>query len=456
VILYSARQLAKLSKEQLIQLFLDLQNKYVEAEGKLKKKRKNKLNIKPNRKPASAKKKRKRRSLSGYGRKREKADSVVEVYPTECPDCHGALSLEENSYYSRQIIDIPLISYQTTQFDFKRGWCKACKKMVCPKKDLSHLALGKSRLGINLTSLIVVLSEEADMTVLKIKNLFKTVWGLRISTGEIINCKHEIARVFKEEYEQIKQEIREAVHKHADETSWRENGINGYVWEFVTRLSTLVVIRKSRSGNIPRQVLGEKPKGVLSTDFYAGYNKVKCPKQRCWVHLLRDVKDLTKEYPENKTVQNFYKEMSLFYKQIENGNGYKRNLVKLKWAQNRLFEIILSYAKSSACHKLINRMIKHGDELFTFLKYDGVSSSNNNEAERRLRPLVVQRKISYQTRSELGTRIKEILASISGTTKVRKQNLLQALQDRLKTAPEDLGDIQISRKKLAFDYINPP
>jgi hypothetical protein len=54
------------------------------------------------------------------------------------------------------------------------------------------------------------------------------------------------------------------------------------------------------------------------------------------------------------------------------------------------------------------------DELFTFVEYPGCPSENN-AAERAIRPAVIARKVSGGTRSERGSRTKSILMSVFGT-----------------------------------------
>jgi len=46
-------------------------------------------------------------------------------------------------------------------------------------------------------------------------------------------------------------------------------------------------------------------KGTLVVDRYNGYNKVPCSIQYCYAHLLRDVEDLEKEFPDNAEVSTF-------------------------------------------------------------------------------------------------------------------------------------------------------
>ena len=84
--------------------------------------------------------------------------------------------------------------------------------------------------------------------------------------------------------------------------------------------------------------------------------------------------------------------------------------------------------------KLCRRIERFIKELFVFVANPAVPA-NNNAAERSLRPLVTDRKISGGTRSTLGTSTKMALASLFGTWRARGLNpFLQCRQ--LLTSPQ--------------------
>jgi len=122
---------------------------------------------------------------------------------------------------------------------------------------------------------------------------------------------HRLAHLFASVIPKLIEQYRLAQAKHADETSWRTDGQNGYVWLFATDQISLFLFRKSRSSKIPQMVLGDKPlPGVLVVDRYAAYNKVPCPLQYCYAHLLREVEDLEKDFPDSAEVNGFLSVMA--------------------------------------------------------------------------------------------------------------------------------------------------
>ena len=84
----------------------------------------------------------------------------------------------------------------------------------------------------------------------------------------------------------------------------------------------------------------------------------------------------------------------------------------------------LMYAQSNhPCRALAKRLLRHKDELFQFVRYPGLSA-NNNLAERALRSLVVQRKVSGGSRSQQGSQTSMRLASLFQTWLARGLNPL--------------------------------
>lgn len=79
---------------------------------------------------------------------------------------------------------------------------------------------------------------------------------------------------------------------------------------------------------------------------------------------------------------------------------------------------------------MCRRIENHIKELFVFVAHPEVPS-DNNAAERSLRPLVVSRKVSGGTRSAAGTGTKMALASIFGTWRAQGLNPLAACQQLL-------------------------
>lgn len=70
--------------------------------------------------------------------------------------------------------------------------------------------------------------------------------------------------------------------------------------------SALYHIDKTRSSGVVEEIVGKEYSGVIISDFYSAYNRIKAKKQKCLLHLLRDLKDVlaTNISPEDKAFCN--------------------------------------------------------------------------------------------------------------------------------------------------------
>jgi len=164
-------------------------------------------------------------------------------------------------------------------------------------------ALPQAKLGLNVMLIIVWLKIGMRLTEEAIPKILEQLNGIRISEGEVSHICTMIAEEFGEYYAQLKEEVRQAHARYIDETSWRENGNNLWMWAFVTKGVTLYKIANSRWHQVPLEVLGETPNGVDVHDRFREYNKLEKetgnrPQQYCWFHILGDSKELAEIYGE--------------------------------------------------------------------------------------------------------------------------------------------------------------
>ena len=220
---------------------------------------------------------------------------------------------------------------------------------------------------------------------------------------------------------------------HADETGWREDGHNGYVWTFSTPTERYF-LRRGRSKAVVAEALGEEFAGVLVSDFYAAYHHYDGPKQRCWAHLLRDIHDLRALYPDDVPLGRWADAVHEVYakaKAFTHPSEWQRRRSQLALEQ-RLLALCRPCLDdpSAAQAKLCRRVEQHIKELFVFVAETAVPP-DNNAAERSLRHLAVSRKVSGGTRSPQGTETKMTLASVFGTWRAQGRNPLSACRQLL-------------------------
>jgi hypothetical protein len=244
-----------------------------------------------------------------------------------------------------------------------------------------------------------------------------------------------VAKRGKALVEELKQQIRGSPVVNGDETSWRENGQNGYVWSFSTERLRYFVYRKSRAASVVTEVLGKGFEGVVVSDFYGGYNAHLGVHQRCWVHLLRDIHELKEKHKKNPSLSRWAAKVKGIYEQakgyggpsakLEAGEQRAERVRRQRQYEQELLKVCRPHLRKQRVQsRLCERMERFLPELFVFVA-DPRVPSDNNAAERSVRQLVVSRKISGGTRSARGSEAKSILASLFGTWKLQGRDVYQ-------------------------------
>ena len=248
---------------------------------------------------------RRKRRLHGFARRRMEPTQRVIHAPESCPECGTGLS-GGWVQRTREVIDLPVVPAEVIEHVFMARTCPLCAKRRLPQEPLEGLIVGRRRLGPNLISLIVTLREEGRLPFRSIQWYLQTVHQLKLSVGAIVEVIHGAAQRAQPVVAEMLERIRGSPVVHADETGWRQDGVNGYVWTFSTPTERYF-LRRGRGKVVVDEELGESPDqgsgtpfiGVLVSDFYAAYSHYPGLKQRCWVHLLRDIDALEALYPQD-------------------------------------------------------------------------------------------------------------------------------------------------------------
>jgi transposase len=390
--------------------------------------------VKPNTPPRTVPKqpRKKRAAHHNRVRRREAPTQTVVHALARCPDCQYQLRGTRIAY-RRQVIELPapppidVIEHQVI-----KRWCPVCRCWHQPTLDLQGQVLGRGRIGVRLASVISYLRTTLRLPLAAIQQYLTSLHQLTLSVGGIQGVLQAVQHATHPAVEQLKQQVRQRPVLHGDETGWRENGQNGYIWSFSTLGSDAVryyEYDRSRSQAVVKRILQGQFHGHLVSDFYAGYNAYPGKHQRCWVHLLRDLSALKQAHPHDaavvawaQTLRTTYDEAMLWRTANAQAPPDARaaQYVTLTSQTHRLGQ---QYARVTGhpCQPLAKRLLRHEDELFQFILVPDLAA-DNNLAERAIRPLVVIRKVSGGSRSPQGTTIRMTLASLFHTWQARGLN----------------------------------
>ena len=378
-------------------------------------------------KPAAEEKKprKKREAQHNRARRRAMPTHIVEHHLARCPDCDlrlGGISLAR----CRAVIDVPPPpAVQITEHRIFKGWCAGCQKWHEAPVDLHIEVLGQGRIGVRLASMIAYLRPSLRLPMRQIRELLHTLHGVQVSVGEIVELLHRLGAHAQPVLDALLTQIRASPAVQADETGWREDGLNGSIWSVSTPTVRYYEYHHARAGEVVKRLLGDAFQGVLGSDFYAGYNIHQGLHQRCWVHFLRAIHDLKQAHPDDAPLWQWAKEVKQIYERAKAAPASDPHLPTTKQHAQRvalqhafeqeLWQVCAPFAQTQArMRTLCERVERFLPELFVFVAYPGVPS-DNNLAERSVRPLVIARTISGGTRSPKGSSTSMGLASLFGT-----------------------------------------
>jgi hypothetical protein len=276
--------------------------------------------------------------------------------------------------------------------------------------------IARVQLGLNALATAAILRVRHRLPFRQVAQVLADLPGLSLSAGGVVKQIKRLARWLDGKYRDLIRQMRASPHVHVDETGWRIDGKNFWLWAFTDPTFTLYHIDQSRGGKVPLAVLGKAFGGTVVADFYSAYNQLSAPKQRCLAHLMREVRDLAREdvsfadCPLSRKLMNWCKEALRLKKQWQQlpDASYEMKASRL---EDRLDALMRSEQTHPQANRLCKRLVRHRPELTRFLwkkELDGT----NNAAERALRPAVVMRKITGGSRSEAGAAAWATLASL--------------------------------------------
>lgn len=166
------------------------------------------------------------------------------------------------------------------------------------------------------------------------------------------------------------------------------------------------------------------------------------------MHLLRDIHELKQQHPDDAELWQWAKAVKQIYHrakaapapdpQLPFPKQHAQRVALQHVCEQQLWQVCASFVRTQALmHTLCERVERFLPELFVFVAYPGVPS-DNNLAERSVRPLVIARKISGGTRSPKGSSTRMGLASLFGTWMAQGLNPFQQCLALL-TSPSSLG-----------------
>lgn len=372
----------------------------------------------------------------GWFRKKPEPDKTIIVKAEQCPHCLSKRLTEYKK--TEEHIQEDLILPQTEVTLFKKGtyYCNDCKKSFTAKAENE---LSNSHIGPTAKSLACFLKYSVRTSDANIQQLFDKVFGLKIVPSSISGFRGQLHRKCRSVYDMLVESLKTGNFIHADETGWRVDGEPCWMWKYSNKKVSVSKICVGRGQQEVQQMLGDEYNGTLISDFLSAYSRIASKKQRCLVHLIRDLDKVIKYWDirEDDYTVRYCEELKklLFdaislHKEYKNKKWTTRYRTRRKEIIARLEDFSFPDPNKRKVKTFAKRLNRHKEELFTFL-FEKNIDYHNNHAEQQIRPDVILRKIINGNRSDKGARMHETIMSVLQTAKLNSIEALDLFTDIL-------------------------
>src|SRR5271168_1778641 len=143
---------------------------------------------------------------------------------------------------------------------------------------------------------------ELRLPQMTIESSVSKLFGLPLPRGWTNQMKMAAAQLYAITHDRLVKKLCSGHLLHIDETSISVRGVNGYVWVLTSMEEVAYFFTPTREGNTIQELLKDFS-GVLVSDFYAAYDAIECPQQKCLIHFIRDLNDDLLKHPYDEELK---------------------------------------------------------------------------------------------------------------------------------------------------------
>lgn len=380
---------------------------------------------------------------TAYLRQRLPADRLTQPVrhyrPDTCEACHhdlpSAPGPNDPEPHWHQVVELPESPVEVIEHQAHGRTCPGCGHVTwakIPQDIRAHSCGPRLTAGMSYLSSVVHASKRG------IEEFVETAFRVPIALGTVSNLEREMSAALAEAHAEAQRAVQEAAAKNVDETGWKRAGDQCWLWGAATTAVVCFVIAPSRGAAGLAALLGQKIKGVVSSDRWSVYGRLKLGlRQLCWAHLKRDFQKLVDRGGDAQDIGEMGLDaVDLIFDHWHSfrGGGLDRDQLRRKIAPVRhaLREwLALGCAcKDAKAAAFCANLLAAEPALWTFVRRAGVEPTNNH-IERLLRPGVLWRKNAFGCHSDGGCRFVERILTAVQTLRLQKRPVLEFLYQSL-------------------------
>jgi transposase len=357
-------------------------------------------------------------------------DQTEVLKPAQCRRCGHTLRGEDPHPLRHQVLELPPIRPEVTEYQLHRLRCPRCGVTTCASLPGGVPRGGQ---GPRLQAVLALMTGAYRMSKRMVQTFCADVLGAPVCASQVCASEAETAAATEPLVEQLREYVRRQP-ANVDETGWWQKQQRAWLWTVVTKAVTVFTIALSRAATVARGLIDPSAGQVITTDRYKGYLWLPLrQRQVCWAHLLRDFQAMVDRAnagsPLGDELLCCAEDLFTWWYRVRDGTlsraTFQRYVAELRpWVRSQL-----EAGAACGCAKTAGtcqEILLVEPALWTFVRAEGVEPTNN-AAERALRHAVLWRKTSHGTDSEVGSQFVANILSIVATCRQQGRNALDYL-----------------------------
>jgi transposase-like protein len=350
------------------------------------------------------------------------------------------------------VFDLPPQKIEVTEHQAEMKICPGCGRLN--EATFPEDVRQPTQYGSRLKASAVYLSQYQLIPYDRLSELFADIFGHNLSQATLVNANLSCYEILKPVEDEIKKQLIDSHVIHLDETGMRIKGIREWLHVISTEYLTYYAAHHSR-GSEANETMGILPvfEGRCVHDGWKPYFKFGCLHALCNAHHLRELTGVAEEdcqeWPgemidllleikrtaeERRSIDSWLDPDEVERFEVRYDQIIKKGMLENPPPKTPDLSKKRGRKKQTAAKNLVDRLSEYHREVLAFM-YDPKVPFDNNLAERDIRMVKVQQKVSGTFRSKRGA---DSFCRIRGYISTARKNsvaVLDAIQGAFEGKP---------------------
>ncbi len=315
--------------------------------------------------------------------------------PSACEQCGGLFSVDAERELIGEYDEVDMPAVKPHVVRHRRFACR-CGRCGLEAKAAAPAVATSTPFGARIHALAIYYKSFQALSYERLRGMFRDAFGLSVSEGALMmNMFIRSHPRFKVEADKAKAILRSARIVASDETGVRIEGTNSYHWVFHCKDAVVHQPDYPRAARVVDEMMAGHVPEVWISDRYSAQQAHGIKHQTCLAHLARDTA-FALEHGSDDLPLRFKLWLGKAFDLAQAITGFAASTLgrKKRELEQQLKHLLAATTRCDLAQKLQAKIGRAKDQLLTFCDYPGEVDVTNNTSERKLRPCVIQRKVT--------------------------------------------------------------